>query len=91
MSSKGYKYSNATIGDHTRRNAEIRTNMNGAKPERSGRGDDCREPFPRSVGAKKGLGLRLSLSRPRRSQSQSDDCSEPSSQSQGKFNLLANL
>nr|POE84118.1 hypothetical protein CFP56_45175 [Quercus suber] len=59
--------------------------MNGAMPERSGRGDDCCEPFPRSVGEKKGLGLglRLSLSKPRRSESESDDCSEPSSQSQG--------
>ena len=56
-------------------------------------GDDCCEPLPQSVGVKKGLGLglRLSLSKPRRSQSKSDDCSESLSQSQGKFNLLANL
>ena len=56
-------------------------------------GDDCCEPLPQSVGAKKGLGLglKLSFSKPRRSQSESDDFSEPLSQSQGKFNLLANL
>jgi len=54
-------------------------------------GDDCCEPLPLSIGAKKGLGLRLSLSKPRRSQRESNDCSEPLSQSQGKFNLLANL
>ena len=44
-------------------------------------GDDCCEPLPQSVGEKKGLGLRLSLSKPRRSQSKSDDCFEPLSQS----------
>ncbi|KAM4072808.1 hypothetical protein ACB094_11G167500 [Castanea mollissima] len=43
-------------------------------------GDDCCEPLPQSVGAKKGLmlGLRLSLSKPRRSQSKSlNHCHSP--------------
>lgn len=75
-----------------RHNAKIRSNMNGAKPKRSRRGDGCCELLPQSIGAKKGLGLglRLSLSK-QRSQSESEDCSEPLSQSQGKINLLANL
>ena len=29
-----------------RRNAEIRSNMNGVEPKRSERGDDCCEPLP---------------------------------------------
>nr|POE98507.1 hypothetical protein CFP56_54178 [Quercus suber] len=41
--------------------------MNGAQPNMSRRGDGCCEPLPQSVGVKKGLGLglRLSLSKPR--------------------------
>uniref|UniRef100_A0A7N2QY22 Uncharacterized protein n=1 Tax=Quercus lobata TaxID=97700 RepID=A0A7N2QY22_QUELO len=58
--------------------------MNGAKPKRSRRGDGCCEPLPQSIGAKKGLGLGLRLSFLKlRSQSESEDCSEPLSQSQG--------
>ncbi|KAK9988606.1 hypothetical protein SO802_028845 [Lithocarpus litseifolius] len=51
-------------------------------------GYDCCEPLPQSVGVKKWLGLRLSLSKPRRSQSESDDCSEPLSKSQGASTRL---
>nr|POF19866.1 leaf rust 10 disease-resistance locus receptor-like protein kinase-like 2.1 [Quercus suber] len=53
------------------------------------RGDDCCETLPQFVGGKKGLGLgqRLSLSKLRRSQSESEsyECSEPLSQSQGQI------
>ncbi|XP_030972397.1 malate dehydrogenase, cytoplasmic-like [Quercus lobata] len=60
--------------------------MNGAKPKRSRRGDGCCEPLPQSIGAKKGLGLGLRLSFLKlRSQSESEDCSEPLSQSQGQI------
>uniref|UniRef100_A0A7N2M144 Uncharacterized protein n=2 Tax=Quercus lobata TaxID=97700 RepID=A0A7N2M144_QUELO len=68
---------------------ELRPAIPKHKPRRSRMGDDCCEPLPQSVGAKKGLGLglglRLSLSKPRRSQSESDDFSEPLSQSQVRW------